>query len=198
MHSTPQSPSGSSSISYNKRHLAGSSSVAAPNSLSSGDGENNSIYTRNLGGNTFVAPNSLSSGEGEERVRLISSLSNTPTKSILKKPKQSLQLPTNTEDQSSSSSKERLSESSNVSFSDRDTPPEGVTKEGDAGMTKKPDFSPSNTYLETSFEEVAIGPPEAALTKVPPPTLPKPHKEADAADNNSNTLDRKIRNITQV
>ena len=61
------------------------------------------------------------------QVRLISSLSNTPTKSILKKPKHTTErnnLMARTEDLSSQSSKdERLSESSNVSSSDRDTPP---------------------------------------------------------------------------
>ena len=62
-------------------------------------------------------------------MRLISSLSNTPTKSILKKPKHAeVRVGLRTmEDcgssQSSSKECERLSESSNVSSSDRDTPP---------------------------------------------------------------------------
>ena len=62
------------------------------------------------------------------QVRLISSLSNTPTKSILKKPKHAevrVGLRATEDCASSQSSKEfeRLSESSNVSSSDRDTPP---------------------------------------------------------------------------
>ena len=127
-----------------------------------------------------------------ESVRLISN-SNTPTKSILKKPKQQQQQ--RREDQSSQSSKdERFSESSNVSFSDRDTPPGtngcanglGVARldeeeketpvddldDGDEVKTAPPDYSPSNTYLETSFE---AGQGEAS-NKVGPPTLPKPRQ----------------------
>ena len=67
-----------------------------------------------------------------EQMRLISSLSNTPTKSILKKPKHAVErnnLIARTEDLSSQSSKdERLSESSNVSSSDRDTPPNNANR----------------------------------------------------------------------
>ena len=71
-----------------------------------------------------------------EQMRLISSLSNTPTKSILKKPKHAAERHNNlarTEDLSSQSSKdERLSESSNVSSSDRDTPPNNNANRGEA------------------------------------------------------------------
>ena len=97
------------------------------------------------------------------------------------------------------------SESSNVSFSDRDTPTEGKEASG-----KEPDFSPSNTYLETSFEvgqQTRNGGEgqESVAGKVPPPTLPKPkiaEAVAPAGDtsltNGNTTLDRKVRNITQV
>ena len=49
-----------------------------------------------------------------------------------------------------------------------------------------PDFSPSNTYLETSFD----------VGKVAPPTLPKP--KVDASEASLSTMDRRVRNITQV
>ena len=62
--------------------------------------------------------------------------------------------------------------------------------------SNKPDFSPSNTYLETSFEGGAgVGSGDlATASKVAPPTLPKPRLESETIS----TLDRKIRNITQV
>ena len=54
-----------------------------------------------------------------------------------------------------------------------------------------PDFSPSNTYLETSFDV-------PGAEKVPPPTLPKPKLDESSAADGTNTLERRIRNITQV
>ena len=60
-----------------------------------------------------------------------------------------------------------------------------------------PDFSPSNTYLETSFD---VPNDERGQNKVPPPTLPKPKlDESTPVDGaGANTLERRIRNITQV
>eukprot|EP00095_Tigriopus_kingsejongensis_P007044 maker-scaffold146_size311726-snap-gene-1.20 protein:Tk07044 transcript:maker-scaffold146_size311726-snap-gene-1.20-mRNA-1 annotation:"epithelial chloride channel" len=172
-----------------------------------------------------------------------SSNSNTPTKSILKKPKHytSHATPKSQEpppkyaedgcSQSSSGKEERGSESSNVSFSDdRDTPndmihspmvgplapiPPLAQAEDDMSGGSNPDFSPSNTYLETSFEAITC--PESESRKVAPPTLPKPKVGTDVEEDppqglssslasvdpdqsnaNTTTLDRKIRNITQV
>ena len=136
-----------------------------------------------------------------EQTRLISSLSNTPTKSILKKPKGAAAAANHlarTEDLSSQSSKdERLSESSNVSSSDRDTPPAACRGEA---APAGPDFSPSNTYLETSFD---VPGSDSSDKKVPPPTLPKPKLDESAAAaggdcSGANTLERRVRNITQV
>lgn len=197
----------------------------------------NNLYRQNLANSINFhsqqqqAPVSSSSGSGDERVpsispppldgtpaseqmRLIgSSASNTPTKSILKKPK-SVAVAQNSqiqmqEDQSSQSSKdERLSDSSNVSFSDRDTPTTAnanastVAQQPSAMAEEEaevPDYSPSNTYLETSFD--VAGAAAAAggedSRKVPPPTMPKPSK-LDESVVNSATLERKKRNITQV
>lgn len=245
-------------------------------------------------------------GSGDERVPSISpplegvsvplissSNSNTPTKSILKKPKhystnatptgqEALYSPMSRsqpqEDQSSQSSSgkdERFSESSNVSFSDRDTPTidqaaatamvgplqpipplasqdededeeedkETVVDDDDDIKGYQPNYSPSNTYLETSFEAAAVATPtkptndqdsSSAAKKMPPPTLPKPastdlsEKVVVGASSttttttsssvfgtsqggastgsmdklngtfNANTIDRKVRNITQV
>ncbi len=142
-----------------------------------------------------------------EQTRLIGSASNTPTKSILKKPKHQQQ-PQNQslmqhEDQSSQSSKdERLSESSNVSFSDRETPTTAKAEAiPEAGASVPPDYSPSNTYLETSFDVATAAGGEEAERKVPPPTLPKPKLDETgdtAPTSGSATLERRIRNITQV
>ena len=110
-----------------------------------------------------------------------------------------------TEDLSSQSSKdERLSESSNVSSSDRDTPPNNNAANVDkiettAEAAVAPDFSPSNTYLETSFDRDVPNNGSDSERKVPPPTLPKPKlDESSAAAEGANTLERRIRNITQV
>ena len=230
-HSTPQSPSNSS----------GSSNLA--NSLTYRS-QNNNLAGSILSGQNRI-PSSLSGedrvpsisppitdGAAAEQVRLISSNSNTPTKSILKKPKDSNHLqqqqnyqacPTGLaplcvmEDQSSQSSsdrgakEERSSESSNISFSDRDTPVEtnnltavgaattAPQSQNDLDRSHDPDFSPSNTYLETSFEGPSAE--NGAGSKVPPPTLPKPSKLDESKDEevlNASTLDKKIRNITQV
>ena len=151
-----------------------------------------------------VASGSGSGNSSGEQTRLISSLSNTPTKSILKKPRNQ-QTPQQQqqqhqhhhrrpEDQSSQSSaggfkEERSSESSNVSFSDRGDSP------ANNNSSSKPDFSPSNTYLETSFEKTAVPPP--------PPTLPKP-KLASFVGGDANDaaeiipIDRKVRHVSQV
>ena len=62
-----------------------------------------------------------------------------------------------------------------------------------------PDFSPSNTYLETSFDRDVPNTGSDSERKVPPPTLPKPKlDESSAAAEGANTLERRIRNITQV
>ena len=205
-HSTPQSPSGSSSQSSYTHNIA--SSLAYRQHLA------NSLLTQNAGGDERVPSISppICEGAQSEQIRLISSLSNTPTKSILKKPKhETSRTPQSRDicgDQSSQSSSgngssgggkdhmERLSESSNVSFSDRDSP----TADQPAGASAlpvledpQPDFSPSNTYLETSFE---VGEAENVST-VPPATLPKPKLPSDGVDLDS-TMDRKVRNITQV
>ena len=173
-----------------------------------------------------------------EQMRLISSASNTPTKSILKKPKNnnlpvgadasvatlgSSSTPLRQEDQSSQSSSgckdERCSESSNVSFSDRDTPtattgeqqqpqasvieqPAKKIVELQAENLQEPDYSPSNTYLETSFDLQQQQQQAGAAgdsSKIPPPTLPKPRFGGDEPGaGNSSTLDKRVRNITQV
>ncbi|TRY76241.1 hypothetical protein TCAL_07999 [Tigriopus californicus] len=230
-------------------------------------------------------------GSGDERVPSISpplegvsvplissSNSNTPTKSILKKPKHYSTNATPSgqesylhsrcltqEDQSSQSSSgkdDRFSESSNVSFSDRDTPTIDLATTGMVGPLQpipplasqdedeedneeavddadvqggcQPNYSPSNTYLETSFEATTATNEQASSSgkKLPPPTLPKPASglggstelsekvtigaasstsSSDASQTastgstdkinvefSSNTIDRKVRNITQV
>lgn len=189
-HSTPQSPSGSSSHSSSNR---GGNTI----SMFPGGGSNS------LSGDERVSSTSPPiEGNSNEQVRLIST-SNTPTKSILKKPK-SQQQPlllhgsqSQFDDQSSQSSNggikneaERGSESSNVSFSDRDTP----TAEGGQNASEKPEYSPSNTYLETSFDC------QQQNSKNPPPTLPKPKVTGIVNEGGdlSGTLDKRIRNITQV
>jgi len=227
-HSTPQSKNGSSSNTlqgmsslFRSQNNAASSlaaTIAAANgggSLSSGDERVPSVSPPAESGHL---------GTGEQ-VRLIPpSLSNTPTKSILKKPKSSHHssavneslLASRVDDQGSQSSNasnkavaatsNRFSSSgsSNVSsnLSDRDTPTEAPAAAASiVRLTKEdstaPDFSPSNTYLETSFE----GGEESGGVKVPPPTLPKPNmaNSSQTEDNvGFSTLDRKIRNITQV
>lgn len=202
-HSTPQSPSGSSSQSSYTHNIASSlvyrqnlaNSLLAQANTSNGLNEADRVPS-------ISPPISDSNGAQSENIRLISSLSNTPTKSILKKPKhevhrtQARDVSGDHTSQSSSGSGsgsggkelERLSESSNVSFSDRDTP----TEANNPSVNDKPDFSPSNTYLETSFEV------ESTNNKVPPPTLPKPKLDSSQNPDLDSTMDRKIRNITQV
>ena len=69
----------------------------------------------------------------------------------------------------------------------------------EAVETVAPDFSPSNTYLETSFDRDVPNNGSDSERKVPPPTLPKPKlDESSAAAEGANTLERRIRNITQV
>ena len=76
-----------------------------------------------------------------------------------------------------------------------------VIDAAEAAAAAAPDFSPSNTYLETSFD-VPGSDIERGQNKVPPPTLPKPKlDESTPVDGNgggANTLERRIRNITQV
>ncbi len=261
-HSTPQSQNSGGSSTLSSHHTNGSGSGSggilyrqnlANTLLTSQQQQQQQQHSGSLSGDERVPSISppIDGGVGgtnSEQIRLISSLSNTPTKSILKKPKNGYGTPSTAaaatdlgvaplvrqEDQSSQSSssatggttgstsgaagirvggggggggggeQERLSESSNVSFSDRETPTEGAVVAAGASQSKRssqevegaPDYSPSNTYLETSFECQQGG------AKVPPPTLPKP-KAATATEaaeevGSNNTLDKKIRNITQV
>ena len=91
-----------------------------------------------------VTSEAAGAATASEQVRLISSLSNTPTKSILKKPKHAevrvgLRTMEDCASSQSSSSKgecERLSESSNVSSSDRDTPPNNNANADKIEVTK--------------------------------------------------------------
>ncbi len=249
-HSTPQSQSGGggsgTGVLY-RQNLA--------STLLGGSHQQNSVGSGSHSGSSgdervpSISPpiDSAATGNGES-VRLISSLSNTPTKSILKKPKnynyssqqqqqqqqQSVDLGVaplvRHEDQSSQSSSSgassssagsasaaamaaaaaasygqaaaaaAASESSNVSGSDRDSPTDKAATAA-AVQGGGPDFSPSNTYLETSFE----GAQQQQQQKVPPPTLPKPSlaqtgggASAEEGSGGSNTLDKKVRNITQV
>ncbi len=244
-HSTPQGQNsgGSSTLSSQNTNGSGSAGVLYKQNLANTLLSSGQQQTGSLSGDERVPsispPIDGSGGSNSEQIRLISSLSNTPTKSILKKPKNygGGGVPASTsadlgvaplvrqEDQSSQSSssatggttgsasggakgandQERLSESSNVSFSDRDTPTEGGAATAVQQPGKRlsqeaeevaPDYSPSNTYLETSFECQQQG----GLVKVPPPTLPKPRAATSPEEviGGSNTLDKKIRNITQV
>ena len=144
----------------------------------------------------------------------------TPTKSILKKPKDNTLDTTDRDSQSSHTSsvhakEEVRSPSATDTVSSQQSHVSTVTTNEDINL------SIEKTYLETSFEfapvplqtkEEAENPCNAGSQdlstlsrKAPaPPTLPKPRAAASnqdiiaSQDNLANSLDKKIRNCTQV
>jgi len=146
----------------------------------------------------------------------------TPTKSILKKPKQprsegGLDLTSDRESQSSQSSSlagkdEVRSPSATDTVSSQQSQISTITTNEDINL------SIDKTYLETSFEfsplnnqagqtkeeaENAVNALSTPSKKHPPATLPKPRALNNqdiilSSDNLSNSLDKKIRNCTQV
>jgi hypothetical protein len=247
-HSTPQSQNSGSGSSSSGNTLQGMSSLFRSNNgmstlaatISAGAGGSLSSGDERV---PSVSPPAESTSQQGEQVRLIPpSLSNTPTKSILKKPKNNNNSAMNESLLASSRADERGSQSSgggggnkpkaaasitnrfsssgssshSSNLSDRDTPTEGQISSAQPIASRlaqeessAPDFSPSNTYLETSFDAEEAAAAAAAATnggKVPPPTLPKPGRGAAGEDSSgaltigagTSTLERKIRNITQV
>ena len=131
----------------------------------------------------------------------------TPTKSILKKPKNLENLGDTTSDRDSQSS-----QCSSVPKEDSIRSPSTASSQPSQHSTlpplEDPNLSIEKTYLETSFEFGGVGgsqeEAENAVNscKMPPPTLPKPRGANQdvivSSDNLSNSLDKKIRSCTQV
>ena len=147
---------------------------------------------------------------------------NTPTKSILKKPKHhktetGLDLTSDRESQSSQSSslagkEEARSPSATDTVSSQHSQISTITTNEEINL------SIDKTFLETSFDltplnnqigqtkeeaENAVNALATPSKKHPPPTLPKPRALNNqdiilSSDNLSNSLDKKIRNCTQV
>ena len=143
----------------------------------------------------------------------------TPTKSILKKPKHhnmtdgGLDMTSDRESQSSQTSschgkEDMRSPSATDTVSSQQSQISTITTNEDINL------SIEKTYLETSFEfsplnahhptkEEAENAANNSAKKPPPPTLPKPRSLNNqdiilSSDNLSNSLDKKIRNCTQV
>ena len=147
----------------------------------------------------------------------------TPTKSILKKPKHhnvtdcGLDMTSDRESQSSQASSVHGKEEAVVrSPSATDTVSSQQSQVSTITTNEEMNLSIEKTYLETSFEFSPLNAPPhhtkeeaenaancVSAKKLPPPTLPKPRALNNqdiilSSDNLSNSLDKKIRNCTQV
>lgn len=146
----------------------------------------------------------------------------TPTKSILKKPKNNDTTLDMTDRESQSSQASSINPKEEVrSPSATDTVSSQQSQISTITTNEDVNLSIEKTYLETSFEfsplpglppllsqtkeeaENAANANATPTKKLPPPTLPKPRAPSNqdiivSTDNLSNSLDKKIRNCTQV
>ena len=197
------------------RHSPQVSCAASPGQTSADGSSRGTVTFQSAASETQqILRVSPDSGSGSEAAA-------TPTKSILKKPKHhnvadcsGLDLTSDRESQSSQTSSCHGKEDAR-SPSATDTVSSQNSQVSTVTTNEEINLSIEKTYLETSFEfaplnsaqhltkEEAENAANAASKKLPPPTLPKPRALNNqdiilSSDNLSNSLDKKIRNCTQV